>query len=386
MASARILDLSTCEREPIQIPGSIQPHGLLFVIDQSNDQILQAAGDAVKLLGCSGEMLGETTKKVLGSSLAHLLRPAETALVREPTYLGFLRPGNGARGLVITGHQAHGTTILELEPAGDPASAARTLASIRSMTERLGDAPDLKDAYSLAAREVRRLTGFDRVMVYQFLSDGSGVVVAEDKGASLTSFLNHRYPASDIPKQARELYRRSALRIIPNVDYTPAPIMPPRSPLTDEPLDMSQCILRSVSPVHIRYLKNMGVGASMSVSLLPGGELWGLIACHNATTRFLSYEVREKCRHVGYILSQQIRLREEIKVYQRRHELAEAQRKVLGDLSRNDPNDTLLNLCGELQAAIPCHGSAVCWRGSVSNAGEVPTDSVCTPIGDVASP
>jgi len=374
MASARTLDLSACEHEPIQIPGSIQPHGLLLVIDQSNDLILQAAGDAVQLLGYRGEVRGETTQEVLGTSLVHLLQLAETVLVREPTYLGFLRPGNGEKGLVITGHQAHGTTIVELEPAGTPGSAARTLASIRSMTERLSDEPELKNAYYLAAREVRRLTGFDRVMVYQFLSDGSGAVVAEEKEAHLTPFLNHRYPASDIPKQARELYRRNALRIIPNVDYTPAPIMPVRSPLTDEPLDMSRCILRSVSPVHIRYLKNMGVGASMSVSLLPGGELWGLIACHNATARFLPYEVQEKCRHVGHILSQQIRMREEVKVYRCGHELAAAQSKFLGDLSGDEARDTLLNLCAELQTVIPCHGVAVCWRGSVAKAGEVPPD------------
>jgi diguanylate cyclase (GGDEF)-like protein len=375
MASTRTLDLSTCEREPIQIPGSIQPHGLLLVIDQSNDQILQAAGDAAQLLGYRGEVLGETTHEVLGTSLVDLLQLPETVLVREPTYLGFLEPGNGKKGLVITGHQAHATTILELEPAGAPASAARTLASIRSMTERLSDASELTDACFLAAREVRRLTGFDRVMVYQFLSDCSGVVVAEDKDAHLTPFLNHRYPASDIPKQARELYRRSALRIIPNVEYTPAPIMPMRSPLTDEPLDMSQCILRSVSPVHLRYLKNMGVGASMSVSLLPSGKLWGLIACHNATAKFLPYEVQEKCRHVGHILSQQIWSREEVKAYRRRHELAGAQSKLLGDLSGDDAHDTLLDLCAELQTAIPSNGVAVCWRGSVAKAGEVPPES-----------
>ena len=122
------------------------------------------------------------------------------------------------------------------------------------MTERLSDTSELGNEI-ISQRRSRRLTGFDRVMVYQFLSDGSGAVVAEEKEAHLTPFLNHRYPASDIPKQARELYQRNALRIIPNVEYTPAPIMPVRSPLTDEPLDMSHCILRSVSPVHIRYLK-----------------------------------------------------------------------------------------------------------------------------------
>jgi two-component system, chemotaxis family, sensor kinase Cph1 len=157
-------------------------------------------------------------------------------------------------------------------------------------------------------------------------------VIAEVKSANLAPFLNHRYPESDIPAQARELYRRSAIRVIPDVGYTPAPLLPPGDP----PLDMSHCTLRSVSPVHIQYLRNMGVGASMSVSLLPRGELWGLIACHNTTPAPVPYEAQEACRHVGQILSQLIAARGDTDAERIARSFATARDRVLGDLAARD--------------------------------------------------
>jgi light-regulated signal transduction histidine kinase (bacteriophytochrome) len=111
-------------------------------------------------------------------------------------------------------------------------------------------------------------------MIYRFLEDSSGFVIAEDKDAELPTFLNHHYPASDIPKQARELYVRNVVRVIGDVNYTPVPLVPQICPATGAPLDMSDCILRSVSPIHIQYLKNMNVRASMSVSIVRDGALW----------------------------------------------------------------------------------------------------------------
>jgi light-regulated signal transduction histidine kinase (bacteriophytochrome) len=141
-------------------------------------------------------------------------------------------------------------------------------------------------------------------MIYRFLEDGTGCVIAEDKDAELPTFLNHHYPASDIPKQARELYVRNVVRVIPDVNYTPVPLVPQICPVTSGPLDMSDCILRSVSPIHIQYLKNMNVTASMSVSIVRDGALWGLVACHHTSSKLVSYEVRKVCKHVAQILSQ----------------------------------------------------------------------------------
>ncbi len=124
------------------------------------------------------------------------------------------------------------------------------------------------------------MTGFDRVMVYRFAQDDSGEVIAESTHAGVESFLGLHYPASDIPRQARGLYERNWLRIIPDVEAVPSPIQPTLDS-AGKPLDLSQSVLRSVSPIHIEYLENMGVRASMSVSILREGRLWGLFACHH---------------------------------------------------------------------------------------------------------
>jgi two-component system, chemotaxis family, sensor kinase Cph1 len=317
-------------------------------------------------------VLGKCVEEVLGVSLANLLRRAETVLVREPTYLGTVGPFGDRAEMIVTAHQVQGAAIIEAEPAVRPASAATTLASIRSITERIGGANSILEACNFAARQLRRITGYDRVMIYQFLPDGSGSVIAEEREEELLPYLNHRYPASDIPKQARELYRRSAIRVIPDVDYTPVALEPVLSPITQQPLDMSHCALRSVSPVHIRYLKNMGVGASMSVSLLPRGQLWGLIAGHNRTARFVSYEAQEACRHVGQILSQQIRAREDSEEHHIVRTRSAARDKALQALVQGDD---FLNLCPTLHPIVLSHGVAVSWKGTVVTAGLVPSES-----------
>lgn len=375
MPSKEAVDLGSCDREPIHTPGFIQPHGLLLVVDQSTDVVMQAAGDAGTFVSVTGSLLGKTVQEVLGSSLSGLMKRAETELVREPTYLGTVNPFGDERQLTITAHQVQGISVIEAEPAAWAASAAATLASIRSITERIGGASGTFEACDLAAREVQRITGYDRVMVYKFLPDGTGSVVSEIKAAHLSPFLNHRYPGSDIPKQARELYQRSAIRVIPDVGYTPAPLVQSLTPGTHQPLDMSHCALRSVSPVHIQYLKNMGVGASMSVSLLPQGELWGLIACHNTTPRLVPYEAQEACRHVGQILSQQIRASGEADSFRIARKLEAARDKVLRAIEDSDgPSGLILTLCADIQAIVPSHGVAVVWREAVATAGLVPSE------------
>jgi diguanylate cyclase (GGDEF)-like protein len=377
MSAGDVLDLSACEREAIHVPSSIQPHGLLLVVDQATDLILQAAGDAASLHNSNASIVGQSVQAVLGASLADLLLREQTSLGREPAYIGTLGPFADRQKLTVTAHLMEGAAILEAQPSiASTVNLVKALANIRSIIVRIGGTSDLIEACYFAAHEIRRLTGYDRVMIYQFLADGSGSVIAEVKDAHLSSFLNHRFPGSDIPKQARELYRRNAIRVIPNVDYIPAPLVPMLSPQTNQPLDMSYCGLRSVSRVHIQYLKNLGVGASMSVSLLPRGELWGLIACHNTTEKLVSYEAHEACRHVGQILSQHIRAREEADGYRIDHELAVSRDNVMRSLrAADDPGALLLGLCRELQTIVPSHGIAVFRNGAIAMAGHTPTET-----------
>jgi chemotaxis family two-component system sensor kinase Cph1 len=377
-------DLGACDREPLHVPGSIQPHGLLLAVDPAADLIVQAAGDARALLArgdlASGDsLLGLTMEKVLGVSLSGLIQGTTATLLRDPIYLGAVGPFGDRGALAVTAHQTQGVAIVEAQlrvPTTSAGSVATTLANIRYITERVGGAHDLLEACVLATGEIHRITGYDRVMVYQFLPDGSGSVIAEQRSEHLSPYLNHRFPAGDIPQQARELYRRSTIRIIPDVAYVPAPLVPALSPATLQPLDMSSCILRSVSPVHVRYLKNMGVGASMSVSLLSRDKLWGLIACHNTTPRIVPYEAQEACRHVGQILSQKIVAHQEAERHRVGHDLDVAQQNVLGQLARSaDPGSAILTLPSAIQSMAPSDGAAVIWKDVVATAGRGPTET-----------
>jgi diguanylate cyclase (GGDEF)-like protein len=376
MPVGELTNLRICDRELIHVPGSIQPYGILLVIDETNDSILQATANAERL-AFNGSVIGCTLENVLGVSLADLVQRDDTVLLGEPTFLGTVGPFDDSEALTITAHRVDGAVVVELEPASSFESAARILAKIRSITERIGGASDLLEACGLAAWEVRQITGYDRVLIYQFLRDGSGVVISEEKDEQLPPFLNHHFPEADIPKQARDLYQRNVIRTIPDVSYMPSPLLPVLSPVTNQPLDMSNCVLRSVSPVHIRYLMNMGVGASMSVSLLLRGKLWGLIACHNKAARPVNYQARETCRHVGQIISQQIRAHQEADGYRIARDLSGGRDKVMRALmDAADPGAGLLFLSAALEEIVPCDGTAICQKDTVITAGNAPVESL----------
>jgi two-component system, chemotaxis family, sensor kinase Cph1 len=379
------LDLTNCDREPIHIPGSIQPHGVLLVADPVSEAVLQAAGDLPGLLGTRRSPLGLPVSEFLGLGLEAMVRAAGLVLGHAPLHLGTARPP-AAPGMEIEvlAHLRDGLAVLELEPsAPDRPSAARMLAAIGAAVAALDAAPDLPGLRQAAAREVRRLTGFDRVMVYRFLEDGSGSVVAEHRADGVPPFLNHRYPASDIPRQARELYARNLIRLIPDVGYTPAPLMPPLCPATGHPLDMSNCALRSVSPVHVQYLKNMGVAASMSVSVVCDGALWGLIACHHRTPRRVPYELRQACVHLGQALAQRISAREEAEAHLQARQLAAARDELLSTLAEaEEVAGALAERVSLLRRVVPSDGTVIFHQGCVAGAGHRPSDSRVRALAD----
>ena len=288
------VDISACGHEPIQIPGSVQPHGALLVLDPATLNILQAAGDTQKYFAVSLDALPGThasrvfTAEALARIETHINTPGRTD---KPHQIFVRMKLGGGTPACVTLHQIQGVLIFEFEASMDE-SQADFISIVQEMVRRLQSAPDPIAACQTAADEVRAITGFDRVVVYRFLSDGAGVVDAEARRDDITSFMGLRFPAGDIPPQARELYLRNWIRAIPDARYTPSPLAPPINPLTAKPLDMSFCALRSVSPVHLEYLANMNVRASMSLSLILQGRLWGLIACHHEAPMYLPYQRR----------------------------------------------------------------------------------------------
>ncbi len=301
------VDLTTCDAEPIHIPGSIQPHGVLLAVTEPDLRVIQTSSNTL-------EHVGIAPGDVLGASLIDLLDEAGLAAVRHAAVDTSVRRAGALpitlRGRAFDGilHRVHGLLILELEPARDPGGDLDAPDGFQSLASqyvyRLQEVQTFEDLWPTVATSIAELTGFDRVMIYRFdENDGSGVVIAEHKQPDQDAFLGLHFPASDILQQARRFYVRNRLRLIGDASYRPSPIIPTDNPLTGQPLDLSDSVLRSVSPVHCEYLRIMGARASMSVSLIKEEQLWGLIACHHRAPHFVPYPVRMLCNFLGDVVS-----------------------------------------------------------------------------------
>lgn len=358
--------IASCDREPIHIPGAIQPHGVLLVLDRDTLEIRHAAGDVAGLLGAEA-WIGATAGAVLGDAVARRIA-AVTASGSGGGFVGALRVAD--RAFDVSASFQADKVLVEVEPGLDMAlTGAQILAQLESAAAAFERCPGLKTLYDRAALEFRHLTGFDRVMVYRFGEDDAGEVVAESRAPHVQPFLNHRFPASDIPKQARALYVRNLVRVIPDAVYVPAPLLPPMEPL----LDMSDCALRSVSPVHLQYLRNMGVTASASVSVIKDGRLWGLIACHHETPRLLPYDIRAACRALAGGLARQIKAKEDAETYHERLRLRSLGDDMIHALARADNADLALEEhLRDLQRLAGADGVAVFRDERIEVAGKLP--------------
>ncbi|RJF77873.1 GAF domain-containing protein [Rhodopseudomonas palustris] len=301
-----------CDREAIHLPGSIQPHGALLALAPDDLHVVHAAGDTAPLFGVPADRLPGTSVATLLSAdriskVRALLGPGRK--LERPLHAFVLTTPevncSDAVAVDVVVHQASGLLVLEFDPRRE-AAPENSLALVQSMIRHVQRADGVQAFCNAVAEEVRAVTGFERVMVYRFASDSSGEVIAESRAAGIESFLGLRYPASDIPQQARALYLANWMRAIPDARYAPAPIVPAADPQTGQPLDLSQSVIRSVSPAHRLYLAHMGVVASMSLSIIQHGKLWGLIACHHGSPRYLPYRLREACEMFAEMASSQL--------------------------------------------------------------------------------
>lgn len=372
-------DLTNCDRELIHIPGSIQPHGALLVLDTSAPRILQASANAREVLGFDTEEILGRSIEVLGGDLPAQVWTRVLAGVRAtPRPLrGYIERDGVRRGFEAVLHRNESdAVILELEPVD--LAAALTLARelpqrLPAAVRRLGAAATLDDLAREAVAIYRELAGYDRVMFYRFDPDGHGEVVAEAKEPHLEPYLGLHYPESDIPHRARELYLRNRVRVLVDVHYEAVPLVPRLFPPTGDELDMSLSWLRSMSPLHLQYLKNMGVTATLVVSLVREGRLWGLIACHHYSPKRLPYSLRAACDLMAEVLSTRIAVLEN---FSQVRTLALA-RRVQGRLIEanwthgawqselfDDPRD-LLRL-------MDASGAVLSYEGRIHAAGDVP--------------
>lgn len=382
MVDAISADLDQCAAEPIRIPGSIQPHGALLVLEPGGWRILQASANCAETLGFAFDPAAAQQFDDLPFADAAL--KAELALWRDgddPLYLRTIPFGGAPKQLLC--HRTNQGVILEIEDA--PVSEDQTLEALyprlRWFLDRIEPASDMAELGRLAAQQIRELTGFDRVLIYQFDREWNGTVIAEDGNGVLPSYFDLRFPASDIPAQARELYRLNRLRLIPDAGYEPVPLVPPFSPVDGAPLDLGQSALRSVSPVHLEYMRNMGTWASMSISILIDGALWGLISCHNQAPRRANAQIRAACDMLAQILALQIGANQRLAEASERIELKRIEGELVAHLSHEQ--DFIAGLAGHTDAWLRltgAAGAAVVSNGEIVVAGETPAETDLTDL------
>ncbi|SNS79452.1 Bacteriophytochrome (light-regulated signal transduction histidine kinase) [Noviherbaspirillum humi] len=371
------IDLTVCEQEAIRIPGSVQPHGFLAAVREEDMAIVQVSDNTASFTGLAASaLLGQPATVLIGAAPCLRLRDVlrEEGNIAKPIHFDAVTlPGGGVMNLLV--HQADGLLMLEFEPtASTLPGRSRHLASLISdFLSHLTDTDSVEAMSALAAREIKTLTGFGRVLVYRFDHEGHGHVIAEARNPAYHSYLHQRFPASDVPRQARDLYLANRVRLIPDAGYEPASLLPPRNPVTGEPTDLSFATLRSVSPVHKRYMQNMGTLASMSVSLVVQGKLWGLISCHNAEPAFVDFDARAVCEQLGQILALRIESREERDEYTYRLELRRILVSMLSALSQStDFVTNMASVSHELLRFANASGAAICFEGKLSCFGLTP--------------
>ncbi|MGB3181562.1 MAG: ATP-binding protein [Cyclobacteriaceae bacterium] len=340
-----LANLESCDKEPIHIPGATQRYGVLLVVAPESYRILQVAETCVEilnkepkeLLGKSlGYLIGEERLAELDEEMKHEELPLSNPFLNNINPLGFTIKVDGKKKPFSgTVHKSPAGIILELEESDkeENLSFPHFYELSRQSLLNFQGAKTIEDLAHIAAREVKELTGFDRVMVYKFDEEWNGDVIAESRNSYAPGYIGLHYPASDIPLQARRLYLRNWLRYIPDTTYKPASLLS-EAGAGGEPLDMSNTMLRSVSPIHIEYLYNMGVKATLTISLIKDGELWGLIACHHLSERTIPYHIRVAAEYIGQILSLQLNLKEKSDTQITENRLRSIHASILESVSR----------------------------------------------------
>ena len=377
------VNLTNCDREPIHIPNSIQPHGVLLAVAEENYQIVQVSLNTDEILGIEPEkLLNKPLREFLGEKQITLVQRCLSEDFNHVNPLAIKIDRDGSKlnfnGIV---HRNGETIILELEPR-EPIQEIdffNFYKLVKAPVQKMQNTRTLDELCNAIVIEVRKITGFERVMVYRFDEEGAGTVIAEAAQEDLEPFLGLHYPATDIPKQAKYLYTLNYLRLIPDATYEPVGLIPQLNPLTNKPLDMSMSVLRSVSPLHTEYLDNMGVAASMSISLLKNKQLWGLIACHHKTPKKVAYELRTVCEFIGQIVSFELAAKEDNQDLDYKMKLKSIQSQFVKTISQaQDLEAGLTQNPGHLLDLVGAGGVALSFGEEITLIGNTPDEEAIT--------
>lgn len=361
------IDLSNCENEPIHLPGRIQPHGFLLALRPDDLTVSEASANLETFIGAGW-------RAALDAPIQDLLEPESAALLKKsatlnapqaanPQELGFTSRDGESPRFNCQLHRSGDALVLECEPVYEmPTVNYRSFYNYLVLSiNKFQRSKSLSELCQMITEQIQSLTGYDRVMVYKFDKNLNGEVIAETAQLHIQdSFLNLRYPSTDIPPQARELYLRNTLRIIPDINYEPVDLYRSPEESSEDPLDLSLSTLRSVSPIHVEYLSNMGVKATLVISLVINGKLWGLVACHHYEKKYLPYQIRKASEFISRVLAYNISLREQADSYERITQFKQKQAELLNYIySATDVITGLTEHRLTLKDLIECDGAIV---------------------------
>lgn len=365
-------DLTNCERELIHLAGSIMPHGVLLVVDVQAEQVTACSANTATLLDLAAdELIGRPLTSVLPDLDVSAFRDIDVGAMPQPVKLAGRAGGHG--DLLALWHRIDEERIaVELEDLTRPDTMehpdlADSLPSVVEDLSRVADVTELADKLT---RSFRALSGYDRVMLYRFDADGHGEVVGEAREPQLQPFLGLRYPSTDIPQRARQLYVRNRVRMLVDVDYAPVPLLPPD---VRADLDMSQCVLRSMSPIHLQYLKNMGVTGTLVASIVHEGTLWGLLACHHHSAKYVSYDIRATADLLAETAATRIAVLESYKRAQAEVKVRRLEAALIEEAQESgDWKGVLFHRPGHLLRPVGAQGAALVHGGQTLTAGVTP--------------
>ncbi|MDP3231549.1 MAG: ATP-binding protein [Myxococcales bacterium] len=381
------LTLNNCDSEPVQTPGCVQAHGALLVLRPSDLTVLQASENCEALLGHSPEkLLGRPIAAILGLGGEGRLRAFLEAepTDRNPLYVRTLPERGGVPPLDVTVHTIDGVAVVEFEATGrTDAGEPDYYALVKKTVNRLQTADTLKQFCDIAAEEVRALTGMDRVMVYKFHPDLHGEVFAESKRADLDPWLGLHYPADDIPKPARDVFKKTWVRPTPDVAGGLAELVPLVNPDTGRALIMTYCALRGASVMYTEYLKNMKVTAGFTMPIRRAEELWGLIACHHYSgPKFIPYQVRAACEFLAQVVSLQYKAAEDREHFVYRLKLDGVHQQLVAQAAQEGGLAAMTDVSPNLLDGLVAGGAALFHSDRWWRVGTTPTESQLEALGE----
>ncbi|QMU28916.1 GAF domain-containing protein [Adhaeribacter radiodurans] len=376
-------DSEFCGSLPLHFINLVQPHGFIMVVQKETFLIRQISENVI-------DLLGTTPTELLNRNLADIILPEQMEVIRRKTQQWNIEDripenvsftiNNAEQKFSAVIHTKENYILLELEPNVSPVTSSELdfvhiYQEIMFILAAFKKADSIQKLSQIAVSEIKKLSGFDRVMIYQFDKNWNGSVLAEALEPDMQPYLNLCFPASDVPRNARDLYLKNSFRLIPNREYTPARLVPVLNPISSNFTDLSDCNLRSVANVHLQYLKNMGVQASMSTPIVKDNVLWGLISCHHKTPKNLSFEMRSAFVLLSSIISAQVVAKENEYSLGQINSLNDIFTRLLAQMyNEQDFRQGLVRGAYTLNQLFTSSGAAVVLDGEIKKVGKTPTN------------